>query len=126
MHIHKRHNIYPGKPSRGRKPNKNFLIINSLYNVQEITQTNIDSPLQEMCHSSPSLQLVIAACLIRERASELCVRSEALASYLYKTGTCEGVSLAGPTSHSGWVNPPLINSGSSIITVGADFLFCPL
>jgi hypothetical protein len=36
----KRHNIYPGKPSRGRKPSKKFLIINSLYNVQEITQTN--------------------------------------------------------------------------------------
>jgi hypothetical protein len=67
IHIHKRHNIYPGKPSRGRKPSKNFLIINSLYNVQEITQTNTESPPQEMHHpSSPLLQLVNATCLIRE------------------------------------------------------------
>ena len=28
--------------------------------------------------------------------------------------------LVGLTCHSGWVNPPLINYGSSIITVGAD------
>jgi hypothetical protein len=53
-------------------------------------------------------------------------QSEALASYIYKTGTCERVLLAGPTSHSGWVNPPLINSRSSIITARDDFLFCLL
>jgi hypothetical protein len=40
---------------QGRKPSKNFLIINGLYNVQEITQTNTESPPQEMRHSSSPL-----------------------------------------------------------------------
>ena len=34
--------------------------------------------------------------------------------------------LAGPTSHTGWVNPPIIKSGPFIITVGANFLFFTL
>jgi hypothetical protein len=42
---------------------------------------------------------------------------------IYKIGTCEGSSLAGPASHSGWVNPPLLYFWVSIITAGADFLF---
>jgi hypothetical protein len=39
---------------------------------------------------------------------------------------CEVSSLAGTTSHSGWVNPPLLYFWVSIINVGDDFLFCLL
>jgi hypothetical protein len=35
-------------------------------------------------------------------------------------------SLAGATSHSRWVNPPLLYFWVSIITAGANFLFCLL
>jgi hypothetical protein len=59
--------IYPGKSSRGRKPSKNFLIINSLYNVQEITQTNTEkSSSRDVPPFFSSLQLINVACLIRE------------------------------------------------------------
>jgi hypothetical protein len=50
-----------------RKPSKNFLIINSLSNVQEITQPIQKILLQEMRHpSSPLTNLKYATCLIRD------------------------------------------------------------
>jgi hypothetical protein len=74
-------------------------------------------------------EMLLVGAFVRRRAAPVLdafFPSPFLHSYLYKTGTCERSQLAGSTSHSGWVNPPLINFGSSIITAGADFLFCPL
>jgi hypothetical protein len=43
IHNHKVHNIYPGKPSWGRKPIKNFLNIDCQYNakIKDQTQKNV-------------------------------------------------------------------------------------
>ena len=43
-HNHKTHSIYPGKPSWGRKPNKNFLNIDSQYNANTINQNTREYP----------------------------------------------------------------------------------
>jgi hypothetical protein len=43
-HNHKIHIIYPGKPSWGIKPNKNFLNIDSQYNAKTINQNTREYP----------------------------------------------------------------------------------
>jgi len=76
------HNIYPRKPSWGRKPNKNFLNIDSQWNAKTIKQT-LDNILSQVIHLSIFfiLQLQLQTCTLNNQRSEW--TNEALASFIY-------------------------------------------
>jgi hypothetical protein len=64
-----RHIIYPGKPSWGRKPSKNFLNIDSQYNAKRINQT-IQKVLSQVCASLSLfllLQLQLQTCALMNK-----------------------------------------------------------